>query len=71
MTLLKLAEIRLRANNQNIIDDLKIRIASGSTGGEIGGLVGSYLKELKDQNHPAYLMLKPEADIFLSQFTFL
>lgn len=71
MELLKLAESRLIARYDNVINDLKIRIASGSTGGEIGALVGEYLEGLKKENHPAYLLLKPEVDLYLSQFEFL
>ncbi len=65
------AESKLDENNKFVIDEIKLRIRSGSTGGEIGSLVGGYLKPLRDQNAPAYLILKNEIDQFLRPFKFI
>jgi len=66
--ILVIAENNLVPDNEDIVDEIKLRIRSGSTGGEIGSLVGSYLKSLKDQNDGAYLIIKTEIDLYLSQF---
>jgi hypothetical protein len=68
--ILAIAESRLVPEYDYVVSEIKLRISSGSTGGEIGSLVGGYLKELKDQRHPAYLILEPEIDLYLSQFIF-
>jgi len=69
--ILAIAKEKLGKEYQYIIDGINLRISSGSTGGEIGSLVGFYLKTLRDQNHHAYLLLKGEIDLYLSQFTFI
>jgi hypothetical protein len=66
--ILAIAENHLVPDNKDIVNEIKLRIRSGSTGGEIGSLVGGYLKNLRDQNHVAYLMIKTEIDLYLSQF---
>lgn len=68
--ILTIAENKLGIEYLNVINEIKLRIESGSTGGEIGSLVGGYLKSLREENHPAYLILKPEIDLYLSQFIF-
>lgn len=68
--ILKFAENRLMPQFEYVVDEIKLRISSGATGGEIGSLVGGYLKSLRNQEHPAYLILKPEIDEYLSQFNF-
>ncbi len=68
--ILALAQTKLRVEYNYVIDEIKLKIRSGSTGGEIGSLVGGYLKSLKDENHPAYTILKSEIDLYLSQFKF-
>ena len=66
--ILAIAENNLVPGNEDIVNEIKLRIRSGSTGGEIGSLVGSYLKSLRDQNHSAYLIIKTDIDFYLSQF---
>jgi hypothetical protein len=66
--LLMLAERKLSSDYSHVLDEIKLRIASGSTGGEIGSLVGQYLDDLRRQNHAAYQSLKTEIDTYLSQF---
>lgn len=68
--ILAIAENKLEPEYDYVVDEIRLKIDSGSTGGEIGSLVGGYLKELRDQNHPAYLLLKTEIDLYLSQFIF-
>jgi hypothetical protein len=68
--ILAFTESKLMPEYEYVVGEIKSRIASGSTGGEIGSLVGGYLNELRDQNHPAYLILKHEIDLYLSQFIF-
>jgi hypothetical protein len=68
--ILDFAEKKLSHDYSYIIAEIRLKIASGSTGGEIGSLVGGYLKNLRDQNHPAYVILKSEIDRYLSQFIF-
>jgi hypothetical protein len=68
--ILKSAESKLSPGFRYITDEIYLKIASGSTGGEIGSLVGEYLKNLRDECHPAYLVLKSEVDTYLSQFIF-
>jgi hypothetical protein len=67
---LAFAESKLTSEYAYVVNEIKVRIDSGSTGGEIGSLVGGYLKSLRDQNHPAYLILKSEIDLYLTQFIF-
>ncbi|MDR3694291.1 hypothetical protein [Mucilaginibacter sp.] len=66
--ILAIAENNLIPKNEDIVKEIKLRIRSGSTGGEIGSMVGSYLKSLRDQNHIAYLTIKTDIDLYLSQF---
>lgn len=66
--ILAVAEEKLGIQYKSVIEEIKLKIRSGSTGGEIGSLVGGYLKTLREENHPAYLILKPEIDLYLSQF---
>jgi hypothetical protein len=68
--ILDFAEQKLSNEYAYVIADIRLKIASGSTGGEIGSLVGGYLKNLREQNHPAYIILKSEIDMYLSQFIF-
>ncbi|MDB4919984.1 hypothetical protein [Mucilaginibacter sp.] len=68
--ILKIVENNLDPKYDYVIDEIKVQISSGSTGGEIGSLVGAYLKSLRDQHHPAYLLIKEEVDSYLSSFTF-
>jgi hypothetical protein len=68
--ILDFAEQKLSNEYAHVIADIRLKIASGSTGGEIGSLVGGYLKNLREQNHPAYIILKSEIDMYLSQFIF-
>jgi hypothetical protein len=68
--ILAIAQNKLDTKYEYVINDIKDKIRSGSTGGEIGSLVGGYLKTLKDQNHPAYLFIKNEVDTYLSTFVF-
>ncbi len=68
--ILELAEQKLPSEFSYIGNEIKLRISIGSTGGEIGSLVGGYLKVLRDQQHPAYLALQRDIDIYLSQFRF-
>ena len=69
--ILAIAKEKLSSEYQYVIDEINLKIRSGSTGGEIGSLVGYYLKTLRDQNHPAYLILKDEIDLYLSPFRFI
>lgn len=66
--ILVFAESKLATGYAYVISEIELKIESGSTGGEIGSLVGGYLKSLRDENHPAYLILKSEIDLYLSQF---
>ena len=68
--ILDFAEQKLSNEYAYVIADIRLKIASGSTGGEIGSLVGGYLINLREQNHPAYIILKSEIDMYLSQFIF-
>jgi hypothetical protein len=67
---LAFAENKSGSEYAHVVDEIRLKIETGSNGGEIRSLVGGYLKSLKDQNHPASLALKPEIDIYLSQFIF-
>lgn len=68
--ILAIAESELHTHYDYVIDEIKLKIGSGSTGGEIGSLVGGYLKSLRDQNHPAYLLIKNDVDSYLTSFKF-
>jgi len=68
--ILAFAKSRLGAEFNYVVQEIELRVRSGSTGSEIGSLVGGYLKILRDQSHPAYLTLKAELDFYLSQFKF-
>ena len=69
--ILELAESKLGPELGYVVNEIKSKISSGSTGGEIGSLVGGYLKTLRELQHPAYLILKSEIDNYLSQFIML
>jgi hypothetical protein len=69
--ILSIAESKLNPEYYYVINEIKLKISSGSTGGEIGSLVGGYLKKIKYDKHPAYLLLKDDIDLFLSQFRFI
>ena len=66
--ILAIAENNFHPGNEDVINEIKLCIRNGATGGEIGSLVGGYLKSLKDQKHGAYLVIKADIDIYLSQF---
>jgi hypothetical protein len=55
---LAFAESKLSPEYAYVISEIELKVESGSTNGEIGPLVGGYLKGLRDENHPAYLILK-------------
>lgn len=46
----------------NLSKQLDIQVLSGATYGEICGLVGAFLKKLKEENHPGYLVSKELID---------
>jgi hypothetical protein len=65
--ILEIAEVRLQNKFPYVVTDLRDQIASGSTGGEIMGLVGKYLKNLKKNNSEAYSILENEIVEYLSE----
>jgi len=63
--ILKIAEKKLGLEFNYIINDIEVCIASGSTGGEISGLVGKYLKDLELKNKQAYNILKKDIEQYI------
>lgn len=63
---LKAAESKLLPEFENVVQDIDDCISGGSTGGEIIGRVGKYIKDLKNTNPKAYLILKEEIDEYLT-----
>jgi len=66
--ILAIAEHKLVPDHEGVLNEIRVRIRSGSTGGEIGSMVGGYLKDLREQNNGAYLIMKADMDLYLSQF---
>jgi len=64
---LKAAENKLPEEFASVVQDIKNGIRGGSTGGEIIGRVGKYLKDLKFTNEKAYMILKEDIDHYLSE----
>lgn len=50
----------------DVINDIEYRISAGSTGGEIIGMVGKYLKDLEMTNPAAYSILIKEIEEYIS-----
>lgn len=46
--LLRSAQDKLASNYDYVVNDIELRIKSGSTGGEIGDSLACYLKKMKD-----------------------
>ena len=63
--ILEIAKKRLINENMYIVDDINQCILSGSTGGEITSIVGSYLLNLKAKNFKAYQLMEDEINKFL------
>lgn len=63
--ILALAEDKFKNEFSYIIEDIKISIASGSTGGEISARVGKYLKDLEINNKPAYNIIARDIEFYL------
>lgn len=63
--MLNVAAVKMAEKHSEIIDEIKDRISSGSTGSEITMMVGKYLKDLKYQNSDAYLVLQDEIEAYL------
>jgi hypothetical protein len=64
---LNAAENKLPAEFASVVQDIKNCIRSGSTGGEIIGRVGKYLKDLKFTNEKAFLILKEDIDNYIME----
>jgi hypothetical protein len=65
--ILEIAKKRLINENMYIVDDINQCILSGSTGGEITSIVGSYLLNLKAKNFKAYQLMEDEINKFLRE----
>ena len=65
--ILEIAKKRLINENMYIVDDINQCILSGSTGGEITSIVGSYLLNLKSKNFKAYQLMEDEINKFLRE----
>ncbi|MEZ4909513.1 MAG: hypothetical protein R2774_01495 [Saprospiraceae bacterium] len=65
--ILEIAKKRLINENMYIVDDINQCIQSGSTGGEITSIVGSYLLNLKAKNFKAYQLMEDEINKFLRE----
>lgn len=63
--ILSIVEQKLYPEHSMIIEELKICILSGSTGGEIHANVARYLHDLQFHNRIAYSILKNEIDKYL------
>ena len=53
-------------DNSQLVNHIDILIASGSTGGEIIGLLGRFLNDLKECNHPAYIVARDLVNDYLT-----
>ena len=62
---LNTVESKLSGKFDNIINDIKERISSGSTGGEIASMVGKYLKDLKFAHPDAYFLLREDIELYI------
>lgn len=65
--ILMIIENKLEGKFGYIIEDIRKRIASGSTGGEISSMVGKYLKELKFSNPIAYSLLEGDIQLYIHE----
>jgi hypothetical protein len=50
-----------------IINEIKARISAGSTGGEIIGMVGKYLKDMEKENPIAYSYLSGDIKPYINE----
>lgn len=65
--ILEIAKFKLNKKDESIIKDIEDLISIGSTGGEIVGMVGKYLKDLEVSNYQAYLLLKQDIAGYITE----